>query len=163
MGRTAHPPELRARAVELRALGNSINGIGRTLGVGANTVRRWVDPEYHEKAKASSRDYKAKAHGICVECGGHTTLLHSGEGFAQRCKWCAEGKKPPAPPDKRRCVPIRLCDLNRDVLLAAAWEANRFEQGDHEKQEILLAAVFPSSRVHWISESARGILDQAAA
>lgn len=163
MGRAAHPPETRARAVELRAAGFSYSQISAELGVASNTVQRWIKPDYAAYSRAKSRAYKESKHGICVECGGPTKLNKNGDGFNPSCQWCAQGKTPPPPPDRRRCVPIRLCDLRSDVLLAGAWEANRFEQGDLEKQEILLAAIFPSDRVHWISETARRLLDQAAA
>ena len=163
MGRVAHPPETVARAIELRALGRSINSIGRELEVGPNTVKRWIDPAFKARQNKMALDYKAKRTGICRECGGPTTLLRDGSDTATLCKWCAQGHTPPPAPDKRRCVPIRLCDLSDDVLLNAAWEANRFEQGEVERQEILLAAAFPSDTVYFISRSARALLDEIAA
>lgn len=163
MGRKAHPPELRARAVELRALGRSFNSIGRELGVGPNTARAWVDPAFAERYRVKAREAKHARTGICVECGGATKLNKQGDGFSLRCRWCAEGRPRPEPVDGRRRVPVRLCDLRPAVLLEAAWEWNRFEQGELERQEVLLAAVCPSDRVFWVAESARPVLDAALA
>lgn len=166
MARTVYPPELEQRAVELRALGNSWNTIAATLGVSHQTARRWASPGFAERARARSREAKQRRTGICVDCGGPTKYAGHKDGNAGaslRCTYCTRGVLPPRAPDARRRVPVRLCDLKPEALLAAAWEANRHEQNELERQEILLAAIAPSDDVHWVSESARAILDQVAA
>jgi hypothetical protein len=158
-----HAPETKQRVQELRALGESYLSISRTLGVPVNTVRGWCDPVYAEKKLAAARAWKAKQSGRCLECGGPTKLNGRGQRFSDRCKWCAQGKTPPPAPDTRRCVPVRLVDIDLEARLAGAREANRWEKGEWEKQEILLAALSPSDHVYWVSESALPILEQVAA
>jgi hypothetical protein len=46
---TSHPEALKSSALEMHADGVSLTEIGRTLGVVRETVRRWVDPQTHDR------------------------------------------------------------------------------------------------------------------
>lgn len=147
------------RALELLALGWTRAAIARQIGVSPNTISRWLDPDVARRNREASLRYKRSLVGICVDCGGPTRYAGTKESTkaSRRCKWCAQGKLPPPAPDRRRCVPVRLVDIELEVRLEGAREANRYEAGDLERQEILFAAIAPSENVYWVSESARAL------
>lgn len=55
-------------------------------------------------------------------------------------------------PAKR--VPVRLCDLDRDLLRRIAWELACEENNAEKRADLLAAAVFPSENIHYVEASA---------
>lgn len=68
-----------------------------------------------------------------------------------------------AHPDRSRSLPVRLCDLKPEVLRHAAMLAARDEADPGMVDQILHAALCPSDRVFYVSESAIPILEKVAA
>lgn len=62
-----------------------------------------------------------------------------------------------------RRIPVRLCDVRRDVLWRAALEAARRESDRRQADLILHAALCPSDRVYWVDAGARPLVDRIAA
>jgi hypothetical protein len=54
-------------------------------------------------------------------------------------------------PDKRRCVPVRLTDLEPNVRWQAAVRACKAEPDPDERARIFLAALNPSSTVYFVA------------
>lgn len=59
---------------------------------------------------------------------------------------CAE-----EPPDLRRCIPVRLTEIDEQVRLHAARQAGAKEADPDEKLSLLYAALFPSDRIYWVA------------
>jgi hypothetical protein len=145
----------------LRARGLSRTEIAAELGLKAATVRAFVnDPD-----GAKDRARKARYAGVCVECGGPTSGSNGTGKAPVRCVACVRGVPigSSSRPTARRTVPVRLDELPLDVRLDGVRQANRIEQGEHERREILIAALFPSETVYFIAESARPLLDELRA
>lgn len=85
-----HPLELHAKAARLRDRGWNYNAIARYLGVGNNTVHRWLKPEYREHANKHARLRKEKYRGVCQHCGAPTSYSgKNGQRSSLMCKNCA--------------------------------------------------------------------------
>lgn len=54
-------------------------------------------------------------------------------------------------PSERRPVPVRLCDLPRDVLMRAARREARREPDVERKLDLLWAAINPSDVVFYVA------------
>ena len=61
----------------------------------------------------------------------------------------------------RRNLPVRLCDIREDVRLQAARQIARRDREIAE--DVLVAAIAPSSRVYFVSADAAPILQAVAA
>lgn len=145
--------------VELRQQGLSVKQVADQLGLARTSVGNLLaDPD-----GSKQRERRKRYEGVCVECGGPTQGADGFKSATLRCKWCAQGKVPPAALRPRLRVPVRLADLPLEVRLEGAQAANRVEQDPQERVEILFAAMFPSEHVYWVSESARPLLEQIAA
>ena len=57
-----------------------------------------------------------------------------------------------------RTLPVRLCDIPPVVRLNAAIRAGK-SVDERERVELLMAALYPSAAVYWVSESARGLVE----
>jgi len=57
-----------------------------------------------------------------------------------------------------RTFPVRLCDIPPAVRLNAAIRAGK-RANERERVELLMAALYPSASVYWVSESARGLVE----
>lgn len=68
----AYPPEVRARALEMRAKGVPAFMIMEKLGISDNTLYRWTHPEYAARQSAQGRARKDKYRGRCEVCGSPT-------------------------------------------------------------------------------------------
>lgn len=66
-------------------------------------------------------------------------------------------------PDRGRTLPVRLCDLRPEVLQHAARLAARNETDPDAAFALLNAALRPSDRVFYVSDTARDLLDEIAA
>lgn len=144
---------LAARVAELR--NGSAMGF-REIAAEMGLSRSYVSTLYHDPTGEKEKVRKTQYAGRCDECGRPTSGSNGREKAPPRCRYCVQGTTPPEsrlPPDVRRRVPVRLCDLEEDVLMAGAREACRWEKGLDERNEILLAALFPSKRVYWIAEA----------
>lgn len=64
-----YPPEMRERAIELKALGWGRHKIAHELGVSPTTVVRWTDPVYYERQRRASLERKLARKVPCPECG----------------------------------------------------------------------------------------------
>lgn len=64
-----HPPETRQQAAQLHQDGHTINQISSQLGIPYQTVLRWLNPDYHEKSKATAKRYKQQHKRRCEQCG----------------------------------------------------------------------------------------------
>lgn len=64
----------------------------------------------------------------------------------------------------RRTLPVKLSELPLDIRLRAAREAGRHEP-EPEKLELLAAAIHPRPEhdLHWVCESAAGMLEEMRA
>lgn len=58
---TAYPKAVKASALQMHADGISMTEIGETLGVVRETVRRWVDPNTHDRMIKANRQRRRKA------------------------------------------------------------------------------------------------------
>jgi hypothetical protein len=83
---SAQREKLRLRAVALHAAGEGYKPISRVLGVSASTVRRWLNPDEHERHLAASRDAKARRRTPCPACGAQVGYENAGE-LCGRCKY----------------------------------------------------------------------------
>lgn len=119
----AHPDELRAEVARLYAAGTPMKRIARALGIGRTTVRRWVDPEFHEKHLAGCRRMKESYRGVCVDCGAPTTGCNGPGTAPDRCihcqpiywtperiieavqAWARKHGRPPVPNEWRKATP----------------------------------------------------------
>lgn len=144
-----------ARISELRASGLSYKEIAiaatEEFGtpVSMSTVGNLlIDPD-GRKARARKDSYG----GRCVDCGGPTTGSNGRAKAPTRCRRCAQGHLDS--PSERRTQPVTLVSLPLDLRLAGAREANRVEQGEYERMEILLAALYPSSNVYYVADGAQ--------
>ncbi len=54
-------------------------------------------------------------------------------------------------PDRRRRIPVRLCDIDCDRRMKAAYEVAQYEQAPEARVDLVVAAVFPSENVYWIA------------
>lgn len=66
-------------------------------------------------------------------------------------------------PDRRRDLPVRLCDLDPHVLAKAAREAAKHETDPAKIDEILWAATMPSNRTYYVDHAAEPLLRAIAA
>lgn len=161
---SAERSALAGQVVAMRRQGVPFKEISARLGIKrTNASALYNDPD-GSKARARKQSYR----GVCVECGGPTDGGNGPKNTPMRCKWCVRGvavqdRVTPSQPSVRRTLPVRLSEIREDIRLQAAYEANRIEQGDFERHEILLAALMPSDTVYWLSESARTLLAQVAA
>lgn len=57
-------------------------------------------------------------------------------------------------------VPVRPCEIPAKVRLAAVQPASAREHDPAEKKAILQAALYPSDRVYWMSDTARALIQQ---
>lgn len=57
----------------------------------------------------------------------------------------------PIPPDGRRCVPVRLDRMPLERRMEAARVACKHESGEEERQDIVHAALHPSSTTYWVA------------
>ena len=65
--------DLRAEATRLYIPGVfGYKRVGKRLGVGGTTIKRWLDPDYNERHLRLSREAKRRRQGICEDCGGPT-------------------------------------------------------------------------------------------
>lgn len=88
MSRRPHPPELCARAVELRAEGMIYQDIAAELGVARSTVAQWfVDPD-----GSKSRERKKRYAGTCEGCGGPTDGSNGHAKASERCQACRDSR-----------------------------------------------------------------------
>lgn len=60
-------------------------------------------------------------------------------------------------PSCRRCVPVRLTDIDREKRLHAARIAVKLEHDPDERELILSAALFPSDTVYWVAPGAEQV------
>lgn len=148
----------------LRRDGLTIRQVGLRLGISRSMVSEIINDPDGSKARARRESYA----GVCDECGGPTDGSNGRANAPPRCLYCIQGipmrdRERPADPSLRRCVPVRLCDLPLEVRLEGVRIANRREQGDVERVEILLAAVEPSDRVYWVAKSALARVEELMA
>jgi hypothetical protein len=144
--------ELVVQVAGLRADGLTYTQIGERLDRKPGSIRNLMSDPSGSKQRAR----RARYQGTCVDCGGPTDGANGREKAPLRCLYCVQGILPhererPSEPSRRRCIPVRLCDLPVDVRMAGAREANRVEPGLQERQEILIAALLPSETTYWIA------------
>lgn len=146
---------------ELRAQGLTWKQIAERL----NVTWTFAADVFNDPDGSKRRERQKRYEGVCVDCGGPTSGSGGFGNAPSRCLRCSRGDfgERPSQPSVRRSLPVRLGDISIDARLAAAWEANRVEQGETERQEILFAALSPSEQVYWLAESARPLLERVAA
>ena len=66
-------------------------------------------------------------------------------------------------PDRRRDLPVRLCDLDHRVLAKAAREAAKDETDPANIDALLWAATMPSNRTYFVAADAAPILQAISA
>ena len=64
----AHPPELKARARELRKQGVYLTVIAKDLGVPVSTVARWTNPELENHGRTYARKKRFSQGRRCPNC-----------------------------------------------------------------------------------------------
>lgn len=67
-GDTIPAPDLRSKAIELRAAGRSIRGIAEDLGKSKSTIERWLSqPSTQAEVAAITTEVEAKVHAAVVD------------------------------------------------------------------------------------------------
>lgn len=78
--------------------GATFRAVAAELGVAPSTVYRWLNPEYAERHRATSRAWKQRQRGTCDHCGGETKF--DGRVVRDICGACSRSD-PPKPPRGR--------------------------------------------------------------
>jgi hypothetical protein len=148
--------ERHAQILALRAAGLNHREIALELGITRSTVANiFADPDGSKQAERRKR-YQ----GVCIDCEGPTDGSGGYNGQrSMRCKWCASGRERPRATLPRLRVPIRLTEIPLDVRLEGVRYASYRERDASQRLAILVAAMSPSDRVYWVSESARSLID----
>lgn len=139
----------------LKAEGLTARQIGERLGI----TRAGVTNILNDPDGSKQRERRKRYQGQCADCGMPTDGSSGYNKGPSRCWYCATGVPRPVATKPRLCVPVRLTDIPADVRLAAVRDAARIERDEHERLEILLAAIEPSDRVYWVAESARPLVE----
>lgn len=84
-----------ARALKKKGLTNK--QLQEHFGVKKDTIRRWLDPEYDERAKASQRARKESYQGTCVICGTPTSGSYGPNNVQTLCYEHKMQNRPPKP------------------------------------------------------------------
>lgn len=95
MSSTTYPEELQEQARALYVPGVfGINRVSRKLGVPRSTIRRWVNPQFAERSRVLSRNYKRTLRGTCSECGGETGYNgHDQQQVSTICVTCSRARQ----------------------------------------------------------------------
>lgn len=155
-GATAERLALAARASELREQGLMIREIAELLGISRSYAGGLLtDPD-----GSRDRARKASYSGVCADCGFPTSGSDGAALAPGRCIWCTSGRTRPVAARPRLAVPLRLEDVPLEVRLEAVRFAARRETERAVRDELLLAAIYPSDQTYWVSESAAEMLEQ---
>lgn len=123
----------------------SMAQLAGALGVRPSTFRNAINDPLGLKQRAR----RARYQGRCTVCGSATDGSGGRTNQPRMCSRCARGLPPE--PDRRRRVPVRLCDLPLEVRLDGAAEACRHEPGLDERAEIVAVALEPPDTVYWVA------------
>jgi hypothetical protein len=116
------------------------------LGVRPQALRNALADPLGMKQRARRVRYQ----GRCRVCGGATSGSEGrGANQPRTCWRCARGLPPE--PDRRRRVPVRLCDLPLEVRLDGAAEACRHEPDLDARADIVAVALQPPATVYWVA------------
>lgn len=147
-----YPDGYRERARALYRRGEyGVRRVAADLGVPAKTVRSWVNDDYAERSRVSSRRCKQRYRGVCVDCGKSTSYNGVDTHGAKRCLACSSAwwQAPEQRAARTKWPRERIVERIREwndmygtPPTAKDWNpwAARFELGHEERAQRFLLA-----------------------